>query len=129
MSSLAVYGLVTVAISVLISSVLASVWARSRSPVRYSLSMAGVWIAISTLPFSQRSWEAVTFPADGAHFFATMIWSAPFFIAAVLALAGLVAAGSSRKLILLASLAASVVAAPFSILSGLYGACSLGDCL
>jgi hypothetical protein len=129
MNSLTVYCFVTGAVSVLISSALAIVWARSRSPVRYALSMAGVWVFISTLPLSARSWETAAFPADPAHFLATMLWAAPFIIAAVLALAGLVAAGSSRKLILLASVAASVVAAPVSILSGIYGACSLGDCL
>jgi hypothetical protein len=129
MTPLAVYCFITVAVSVLISSVLAIVWARSRSPVRYALSVAAVWAFISTLPLSERSRETATFPADAAHFFATMFWAAPFVIAAVLALAALVAAGSSRKLILLVSLGASVVAAPLSILSGLYGACSLGDCL
>lgn len=129
MSWLAGYCLVAVATSVLISSLLAIVWARSRSPFRYVLSMAVVWIALSTLPLSARPWEAVRFPADAAHFVATMIWATPFVVAGVLGLAPFVASGASRNRILVASLAASVIAVPISFLSGLYGVCSLGDCL
>ena len=123
------YCLVTVTSSVLVSSVLANVWARSRSPVRYALSMAVVWIVVATLPLSARPWEPVTFPADAAHFVATMIWAAPFVVAGILGLVGFVAAGASRNAIVIASLVASVVAVPVSFLSGLYGVCSLGDCL
>jgi hypothetical protein len=129
MSWIVGYCLVTVAASVLVSSLLAIVWARSRSPVLFAVSMAGVWVAMSTLPLSTRSWESVSFPADAAHFFATMFWAGPFVIAGVLALAGLVAAGAARDKILVASVVAAVVAVPISFLTGIYGACSLGDCL
>jgi hypothetical protein len=47
----------------------------------------------------------------------------------VLASVWAVKIGASRKLILLASLGASAVALPLSLLAGLYAACSLGDCL
>ena len=129
MNSLAVYCLASGAASALISGVVAAVWAKSRSPYSYVLSMATVWVAISTLPLSARTWEMGTFPADPAHFVATMIWVAPFVIGAVLALVWLVATGASRKDIAAASLLASILAAPLSIVSGIYGACSLGDCL
>jgi hypothetical protein len=129
MISLTVYCLVTLAASALISGVLATLWAKSRSPYRYVLSMAAVWAVIATLPLSARSWEMATFPADLRHFVATAVWSAPFVIAAVIALVGLVAVGASRNKILVASLVASAVAVPISFLSGIYAACSLGDCL
>jgi hypothetical protein len=128
MISLALYCLGTAAACALIFGPLALLWAKSSSPWRFVLSLALVWIVIGTLPLSARSWEEVRFPADPAHFLATMIWAAPF-IAATLALVWPVAAGASRKAILAASVAASLIAAPISILSGLYGACSLGDCL
>jgi hypothetical protein len=35
-----------------------------------------------------RSWEMATFPADPKHFVATLFWSAPFVIAAVIGLDG-----------------------------------------
>jgi hypothetical protein len=128
MISLALYCLGSGAACALIFGPLALLWAKSRSPWRFLLSVAAVWIGIGILPLSARSWEEARFPEDPAHFLATVIWAAPF-IAATLALVWPVAAGASRKAILLASLAASLVAAPISILSGLYGACSLGDCL
>jgi hypothetical protein len=40
-----------------------------------------------------------------------------------------VRAGASRNIIFIASLVASLVALPFSFLSGIYATCSLGDCL
>jgi hypothetical protein len=42
-------------------------------------------------------------------------------------LAGPVATGASRKIIVFASLAGAIVAAPVSILSGVFATCSLGD--
>jgi hypothetical protein len=128
MSSLALYCFGSAAVCALIFGPLALLWAKSCSPWRFLLSAALVWTLIGTLPVSARSWEEATFPADPSHFLATMIWAVPF-IAVTLALAWPVAAGASRRVILLASLAASLVAAPISILSGLYGACSLGDCV
>jgi hypothetical protein len=129
MNSLIVYCVVTAAASTLILGVLAGVWAKSPSPYRFVLSIVVVWAVISTLPLSDRSWEVARFAADSAHFVATLIWAGPFVVAGVIALVSLVKIGASRKLILLASLGASAVAAPVSLLSGLYAACSLGDCL
>jgi hypothetical protein len=129
MKTLIEYSVVTVAASTLILGVLAGVWARSRSPYRFVLSIVVVWAVISTLPLSDRSWEVARFPADSVHFVATLMWAAPFVLAGVVGLVSLVKIGASRKLILLASLGASAVAAPVSLLSGLYAACSLGDCL
>jgi hypothetical protein len=129
MSDLLLYCIETTVASTVVSGALAILWAKSRSPYRYVLSMAVAWAVISTLPLSARSWEMATFPADLRHFVATAVWSAPFVIAAVIALVGLVAAGASRNKILVASLVASVVAVPISFLSGIYAACSLGDCL
>jgi hypothetical protein len=129
MSDLLLYCVCTVVVSTVVSGSLAIVGAKSRSPYRYVLSMAGVWVAISTLPLSERSWETATFPADPAHFVATLFWSVPFVIAAVIGLSRLVRIGATRNTILLASLAASVVALPVSFLSGIYASCSLGDCL
>jgi hypothetical protein len=129
MNSLIVYCVVTAAASTLILGVLAGVWAKSRSPYRFVLSIVVVWAVISTLPLSDRSWAMARFPADSAHFVATLMWAGPFVVAGVVGLVSLVKIGASRKLILLASLGASAVAAPVSLLSGLYAACSLGDCL
>jgi hypothetical protein len=129
MNSLAVYCLISGAASALVSGLLASVWAKSRSPGWFALSLVFVWIIVSTLPVSARPWEHARLPADAAHFVATMIWAAPFVVAGVLGLAPFVASGASRSKIVIASLVASVVAAPVSIVSGIYGACSLGDCL
>src|ERR1700722_7129535 len=129
MNSLTAYCVVTAVAFTLILGVLASVWARSRSPYRFVLSMAVVWAVISTLPLSERSWDVARFPADPAHFVATLIWAGPFVVAGGVGLVWPVKIGASRKLILLASLGASAVAVPVSLLSGLYAACSLGDCL
>ena len=129
MSWLVGYCLVTGVSSILILSVLANVWAKSRSPGWFALSLVLAWIIVSTLPVTARPWEHARFPADAAHFFATMIWVAPFVVAGVLGLAPFVAAGASRHKIVIACLVASVVAVPISLLSGTYGACSLGDCL
>lgn len=123
------YCLVTGSSSVVIFSVLAMAWAKSRSPRRYALSVVAVWVIVSTLPLSARPWESTTFRADAAHFRATMIWAAPFMVCGLLGLVGFVATGASRNKILVASLATSVVAVPISFLSLLYGVCSLGDCL
>ena len=128
MSSLVLYCLGSWAACAVIFTPLALLWAKSRSPWRFLLSAALTWMVIATLPLSAGSWKEAGFPADSAHFLATMIWATPF-IAATLALVWPVAVGASRGVILLVGLAASLVAAPISILSGLYGACSLGDCL
>jgi hypothetical protein len=56
-----------------------------------------------------------------------MIWAVPFLIAGVLGLAPFVAAGASRKEIVIASIVASVVAVPVSFISGLFGLSSIGD--
>jgi hypothetical protein len=129
MSDLFLYCIGTILASAVVSGGLATVWATSRSPYRYVLSMAVVWVAVSTLPLSVRSWEMATFPADRAHFVATLFWSAPFVITAVIGLSRFVRIGATRNAILLASLVASVVALPVSFLSGIYASCSLGDCL
>jgi hypothetical protein len=112
---------------VLVFSVLAKVWAKSRSPGWFALSLVVAWIIVATLPVSARPWERARFPVDAAHFVANMIWAAPFLIAGVLGLAPFVAAGASRREIVVASVVASVVAVPVSFISGLIGLSSLGD--
>jgi hypothetical protein len=123
------YCLLTASASALISSVLASAWAKSSSPWRFVLSMVVAWVTVSTLPLSMRPWEPTTFPANAAHFSATMLWGAPFVLVPVAALVWPVKVGASRDVILLVSFVASLVALPASFLSGIYAACSLGDCL
>jgi hypothetical protein len=113
--------------SVLVFSVLASVWAKSRSPGWFALSLVVAWIIVATLPVSAPPWERARFPVDAAHFVANMIWAVPFLIAGVLGLAPFVAAGASRKEIVIASIVASVVAVPVSFISGLFGLSSIGD--
>jgi hypothetical protein len=111
--------LVTGTCAVLVFSVLAGLWARSQSPGWFALSLLVVWIMVAMLPVSARPWERTRFPPDAAHFVATMIWAAPFFIAGVVGLAPFVASGASRREIVIASVVASVVAAPVSLISGL----------
>jgi hypothetical protein len=123
------YCLGTGASSAVVFSALANVWAKSRSPGWFAISLVVVWIIVSTLPVSARPWEPARFPADSAHFVATVIWAAPFVVTGVLGLAPFVSSGASRSKIVIASLVASVVAVPASFLAGLYGVCSLGDCL
>ena len=112
---------VTGTCAALVFSMLASVWARSRSPGWFALSLVVVWIVVSTLPVSARPWERVRFPADAAHFVATMILAAPFVVTGVVGLAPFVAAGASRNRIVVVSVVASVVALPVSLISGLFG--------
>jgi hypothetical protein len=119
--------LVTGVSSALVFSVLANVWAKSRSPGWFALSLVVAWIVVATLPVSARPWERTRLPADAAHFIANMIWAAPFLIAGVLGLAPFVAAGASSNRIVVASVVASVVAVPVSFISGLIGVCSLGE--
>src|ERR1700722_14516752 len=125
MNDLYIYDICTVAASTVVSGGLAIAWAKSRSPYRFVLSMAAVWVFISMLPLWAHSWDLATFPADSRHFVATMMWSAPFVIATVVGLVWLVAAGARRIVILLVSFVASMVAVPISVLSALYAACSL----
>jgi hypothetical protein len=125
MSSLALYCLGSAAVCALVFGPLACVWAKSKSPWRFVLSVTVVWVALSGLP---SFWDQAAYPADVAHFFAAMYWIAPFAIGPALALVGFVAGGASRQLLIGVIVAASPLAAPISILFGLYAACSLGDC-
>ena len=127
MNSLVLYCLGSGGASALIFGPLALLWAKSRSPGWFALSLVVAWIVVATLPVSARPWERTIFPADAAHFVANMIWAAPFLIAGVLGLAPFVAAGASRNRIVVASVVASVVAVPVSFISGLIGVCSLGE--
>jgi hypothetical protein len=129
MNALVLYGVCTVAASTAVSGALGILWSKSRSAAYFVLSMAAVWVVVSALPLSERFWETASFPPDPTHFLATMFWAAPFVIAAVIALVWPVRAGASRNIIFIASLVASLVALPFSFLSGIYATCSLGDCL
>jgi hypothetical protein len=129
MNDLLLYCVCAVVITTLVSGGLAIVWAKSRSPYRYVFSMALVWVGISMLLPWASTWKEATFPPDLAHFVATMYWCAPFILASAMGLFWSVRTGDSRNVILLASLVTSVVAVPFRVLSGIYAACSLGDCL
>jgi len=129
MSDMLLYCIGATLASTVVCGGLASVWAKSRSPYWFTLSMAVAWAVVSTLPLSQSSRETARFPADPAHFVATLTWIAPFVLAGLVGLTWLVKAGASRRKILLVSLAASIFAVPVSLVSGLYAACSLGNCV
>jgi hypothetical protein len=128
MTNLVLYCIGVTLASSLVSWTLAYVFARSRWPYLFVSSMLIVWAGLATFP-TGHSWEPATYPADLEHLVAgLMLWS-PFFVAALLALTWSVARGACGKTLLALSVTAAVVATPLSLLTALYAACSLGDCI
>jgi hypothetical protein len=112
MGGLLLYCVWTASVSSAVSATLATVWAKRRSYSYFLASMIAVWVLASFLPLTAGPWDETRFPPDLKHFVATAVWVAPIFIGAGLALVVPVATGCSRKLILFASLAAAIIAAP-----------------
>jgi hypothetical protein len=109
-TALTCFGLI--AASVLVSALLACMWARNRGWFGYVNSTAAVWIGLSMLP-----------PVDYPHFLASLTTLTPFAILPLLFLGPLVAKGGPARAIFIASTVTSIFALPLSGISVLYTSC------
>lgn len=106
--------------AILLSSILAWAWAKSRGWLGYVISTLGLWAAVSA---------ALSFRVDLAHFLAALISFAPLALLPGLFLVPLVVTGAKARTILVVSTVTSISALAPSYFNALYASCYLlHDC-